>query len=270
MAEFAAKVGIIAHMVRAQVRGQLQYRVSFVMELIGSMMTNALDVATVFVLFSVGGGLGGFGGPNVLLMASLSAVAFSGSDLVVSNVDRLREYVRTGMFDSLLLRPLSSLAQLMAITFALRRVGRFAQAAVLYVIALFVADIDWTVGRVLLAVVAPFTGVVFFSSLFVAGATVAFWWVESGEVANAFTYGGRDFTSYPITMYGGWFRDLFALGLGFGFVAYYPVLALVGLPDPLGVPVWLHWCSPLVAFLAAGLAALFWRVGVRHYRSTGS
>jgi ABC-2 type transport system permease protein len=63
---------------------------------------------------------------------------------------------------------------------------------------------------------------------------------------------------------------VFAYGLGFAFVSYLPALALLGRPDPLGVPGWLRWCSPLVALLAAGLAALFWRTGVRHYRSTGS
>ncbi len=265
-----ADPGVYARVVAAQVRSQTQYRASFALELLGSMVINALDVATVFVLFSVTGGLGGFGGPEVLLVAALSASAFALADLAAGNAADLREYVRTGRFDTLLLRPLSSLAQLLAVNFATRRVGRAAQGTALYVVALLVADVDWDLGRVLFAVVAPLAGALFFASLFVAGATVAFWWVESGEVANAFTYGGRDFTAYPVTVYGGWFRDLFALALGFAFVAYLPALALLGRPDPLGVPDWLRWFSPAVAFLAAGLAALFWRTGVRHYRSTGS
>ena len=59
-------------------------------------------------------------------------------------------------------------------------------------------------------------------------------------------------------------------GLGFGFVAYLPALALLGRPDPLGTPAWLHWCSPVTALLAASVAGLLWRTGIRHYRSTGS
>ncbi|WP_026421569.1 ABC transporter permease [Actinokineospora inagensis] len=262
--------GVYARIVRAQVRSQVQYRASFLLEVFGSMATNALDIASVFVLFSVAGGLGGFSGTEVMLMAALSAGAFATADMVVGNVDKLREYVRSGLFDSLLLRPLSSLAQLAALTFALRRSGRALQGMVFYVVALCVADIHWTVGRVLCAVFAPISGTVFFISLFVAGASVAFWWIESGEIANAFTYGGRDFTAYPNNMYGGWFRDFFTLGIGFGFVAYFPALALLGKSDPLGLPDWLLWFSPVVAVIAACLASLLWRVGVRHYRSTGS
>lgn len=270
MADPVPARGVHARLVRAQIRAQLQYRASFAIDLVASMLINALDIASVFVLFSVAGGLGGFGGTEVLLMAALSACAFSLADLVAGNADRLREYVRTGLFDTLLLRPLSSLAQLLAVNFALRRVGRVVQGVALYAVALAVADVRWDPAKVLLAVTAPISGAVLFGCLFVAGATVAFWWVESGEVANAFTYGGRDFTSYPTTMFGDWFRDLFALALGFAFVAYLPALALLGRSDPLGLPDWLRWCSPAVSLIAACLAALFWRLGVRHYRSTGS
>jgi ABC-2 type transport system permease protein len=154
--------------------------------------------------------------------------------------------------------------------FAPRRIGRAVQGLVVYLIALVLAPVDWSVGTALLAVAAPLAGAVFFGALFVAGATVAFWWIESGEIAASFTYGGKEFASYPVTVFGGFFRRVFAYGLGFAFVSYLPALALLGRPDPLGVPGWLHWCSPLTALLAAGLAALFWRTGVRHYRSTGS
>ncbi|SDC45551.1 ABC transporter permease [Actinokineospora iranica] len=264
------KARVYAHLVRAQVRSQTQYRASFALDVVGSMAVFAIDIGTVFVLFSVSGSLGGFGGTEVLLIAALAGVSFALADLVVGNADRLREYVRTGLFDSLLLRPLSSLAQLLAVNFALRRIGRVVQGFLLYLVALFVADIGWDPARLLLAATAPLVGAVFFGSLFVMGATVAFWWVESGEIANGFTYGGRDFACYPSTMYGEWFRKLFALAFGFGFISYLPALALLGRSDPLGVPDWLRWCSPAAAAIAAGLAALFWRTGVRHYRSTGS
>jgi ABC-2 type transport system permease protein len=254
----------------AQVRSQTQYRASFTMDLVGSTVLTVLDVASVFVLFSVSHDLGGFGTREVLLMVAISALAFPLADLLVGNAERLRHYVRTGLFDAVLVRPLSALGQLLAMDFAPRRIGRVLFGVALYVIALFVAPVAWSPWTALLVLLAPVAGTVFFGALFVAGATVAFWWIESGEIANAFTYGGRDFTSYPMTVYGGLFRHVFAFGLGFAFVAYLPALALLDRSDPLGVPDWLRWCSPLTALAAAGLAALLWRTGVRHYRSTGS
>ncbi|GAB3464334.1 ABC transporter permease [Actinophytocola sediminis] len=254
----------------AQVRSQTQYRLSFAVELVFSTLMTALDVVTVFVIFSVNDRLGGFGGTEVLLIVGISACAFPMADLVVGNVERLRLYVRTGLLDAVLVRPLSALGQLVAMDFSPRRVGRVVQGLVVYVIAVVVAPVAWSPLAVVWVVLAPAAAAVFFGALFVACATVAFWWIESGEIANAFTYGGRDFTSYPMTVFDGLFRRVFAYGLGFAFVAYLPALALLGQSDPLGLPDWLRWCSPIVAMFAAGLAALFWRTGIRHYRSTGS
>jgi viologen exporter family transport system permease protein len=254
----------------AQVRSQTQYRTSFAMDVFNSGVLSLVDLSIVLVMFSVRGELGGFGGREVLLMVGISTLGFSLADFAVGSVERLRLYMRSGLFDAVLVRPLSSLAQLVAMDFAPRRVGRVVQGLVVYVLSLVLAPVHWWAGSAVFAVLAPVAGAVFFGSMFVAGATVAFWWIESGEIAASFTYGGREFTSYPATVFGGFFRRLFAYGLGFAFAAYLPALALLGLPDPLGVPGWLHWCSPLVAMIAAGLAALFWRTGVRHYRSTGS
>ena len=94
--------------------------------------------------------------------------------------------------------------------------------------------------------------------------------IDSGELGSAFTYGGRDFASYPVPVYSGWFRAVFAYARGFGFVAYQPALALLGRADPLGLPAWAGFISPVVALVAAGAAAVVWRAGIRHYRSTGS
>jgi ABC-2 type transport system permease protein len=257
-------------LLRAQVRAQTSYRASFAVDLVSSVWSTIFDVVTVLVLFRVTTRLGGFEVREALVMVGLSACAFATADLAVGNVERLREYVRIGLFDTLLVRPLRALPQLLLADVPLRRLGRIAIGTGVLVVALALAPIEWTPARLGLAVLAPVAGTVFFGAIFVAGATVAFWWVESGEVANSLTYGGRDLSTYPMTVYGGVFRRVFGYGLGFAFVAYYPALALLGRRDPLGLPAWVGWASPAVAVLAAGGAALLWRTGVRHYRSTGS
>jgi ABC-2 type transport system permease protein len=259
-----------AHLVRATIRAQLQYRLSFAVDLVGTSLAVTIDLLAVLVFFRVARSLAGFPLRQAFLMASLAAFGFALADLVAGKVDRLRFNIRTGRLDAMLVRPLGVLPQLLAEDFGLRQVGRVVQAGAAYVIALGYAHLAWNPARAFLVAVAPLAGAVFFGALFVAGGTVAFWWIESGEFANGFTYGGRDFTAYPLTVYSGLFRRLFGYSLGFAFVAYYPGLALLGRPDPLHGPAWLGWCSPVVAGLAALAATAIWRFGVRHYRSTGS
>jgi len=261
-----------AHVVllRAQARSQASYRTSFVIDLAGNIGATLFDVVTVFVLFGVTRALGGFELREAMVIVGLSACSFATADLMFGSVSRIQQYVRTGLLDAVLVRPLGALPQLLMMELPLRKVSRSLFGLAVLVTALVAADVDWTPARAVLVVVAPLAGVAFFAAIFVAGATVAFWWIDSGEISSSFTYGGKDFTRYPVTVYSGWFRSLFAYGLGFAFVAYYPALALLGRADPLGLPTWVGWVAPGVAGIAVAGAAVAWRVGIRHYRSTGS
>ena len=253
-----------------QWRSVASYRTSFVVDLLTNLGATVVDVATVLVLFGAAGSVAGFTLTEGLLIVSLSSCGFAIADFAVGNIERLQTYVRSGTMDAVLVRPLGALPQLVLMDLPLRKALRVLVGVGVLVAALRLNDIDWTPARVALAVLTPLAGALFFGAIFVATASLAFWWVESGQVGSAFTYGGRDFTAYPLPVFEGWFRALFAYGMGFGFVAYQPALTLLGRPDPLGLPAVAGFLSPLVALIATGAAAVVWRAGIRHYRSTGS
>jgi ABC-2 type transport system permease protein len=259
-----------AAMIGGKVRSVASYRASFTFEVISNLVSTVLDLLTVFVLFRVAASVGGFTLSEAVLIAGLAMSGFVLCDAVVGNIDDLKKYVRSGTLDTILLRPLGVLPQLIFMDLPIRKVLRVAFGLTVYSVALRVNHVDWTPGRIVLAICAPIGGAFFFGAIFVLSASLAFWWVDSGEIGNGFTYGGRDFTSYPTSVYQGWFRDLFAYALGFAFVGYQPALVLLGRPDPLHLPDWAGYAAPLVCLPATLVAAFVWRSGVRHYRSTGS
>ncbi len=259
-----------AALIGGQFRSVVSYRASFVVELVTNVGAAVLDVLTVIVLFGSARAIADFTLAEALLIVSLAGSGFALADLVVGNIDHLKTYVRTGMMDAVLVRPLGALGQLVCMDLPLRKSVRVLLNVVVLVVALRLNEIDWTPARVAVVLLTPPAGAVFFGSIFVLSASLAFWWVDSGEVGSAFTYGGRDFASYPVPVYAGWFRSVFAYALGFGFVAYQPALVLLGRTDPLGLPTWTGHLTPAVALLAASVAAVVWRAGIRHYRSTGS
>ncbi len=259
-----------AALIGGQFRSVVSYRASFVVELFTNVGAAALDVLTVIVLFGSTRAVAGFTLTEALLIVSLAGSGFALADLTVGNIDRLKTYVRAGTMDAVLVRPLGALGQLVCMDLPLRKGVRMLLNVAVLVVAVRLNDVDWTPARVAVVVLSPLAGAVFFSSIFVLSASLAFWWVDSGEIGSAFTYGGRDFASYPVPVYAGWFRSVFAYALGFGFVAYQPALVLLGRPDPLGLPGWAGYLSPVVAPVAAAAAAAVWRAGIRHYRSTGS
>ena len=75
---------------------------------------------------------------------------------------------------------------------------------------------------------------------------------------------------YPLVIYGKWFRRFFTFIVPLATVCYFPVVAILDRPDPLGTPLWFQCATPIAGFLFLGLTLALWQVGVRRYTSTGS
>jgi ABC-2 type transport system permease protein len=266
----AERSRIYLRIIASRIRGQLTYRASFTLDVIAQFIGQSTELVAILVLFTQVSALGGFSAQEVLLIYGLAATAFGLADLLVGQVEELPNFIRTGEFDVMLLRPLGTLAQLLSADIALKRLGRVASGLLVLGWSLATLDLPWTPARVLLAVTTPIIGAVILSAIWVAANSVSFWIVDGREMANSFTYGSNFSTAYPITIYGPWLRLALCYAVPAAFVAYFPALGLLGRPDPLGLPAALQWSSPLVAVIAVTVAGLIWRSGVRHYQGTGS
>lgn len=252
------------------VRSTMAYRVSFLMTALGNFTGTALDFVTILLMFSRVTVLGGFTLPEVAFLYGTTSTAFGLADLVMGSMDRLGRRVRDGTLDALLLRPAPVLAQVAADRFALRRLGRITQGLLVLGWSLTRVDVDWTPAKVLLLPVMLLSGAVIFGSVFVAGGAFQFRAGDASEVQNSVTYGGNTMLQYPPTV----FAHELVRGVTFvvplAFVNWLPALDILGEPDPLGLPRWVDFTSPLVALLCCALAGAAWRAGLRSYRSTGS
>ncbi|WP_030206026.1 ABC transporter permease [Streptomyces sp. NRRL S-87] len=252
------------------VRSTMAYRASFALAATGSAVLNALDFVAISIMFRHVDGLGGFSLPEVALLYGTSSVSLGLADLLLGNSERVGARIRDGSLDTMLVRPVPVFAQLAADRFALRRVGRISQGLGVLVWALTAVDVAWTPGRVLLVPVMVVAGAAIFAAVFVAGAAFQFVAGDAAEVQNSFTYGGTTMLQYPPGVFA---REL-VRGVTFvvplAFVNWVPALHVLGRPDPVGLPGWAAYASPVVAVVALVPASLAWRAGVRAYRSTGS
>ena len=148
--------------------------------------------------------------------------------------------------------------------------GRFVQGLIVLSYAEFYAHVPWTLPRLILMLGAIAGGVCAFLGLIVLQATSTFWTTETLEVWNAFTYGGLTMSQYPLAIYRPWFREFFLFVVPLGCVNYLPGIAILGRVDPLGYPAIVQWLAPLAGPLFLAICLAVWRLGVRHYCSTGS
>jgi ABC-2 type transport system permease protein len=266
----AEGLALYLRLVRAQVRAQLQYRLSFALEVTGTFCITFLDFLCVLIIFDNVPALDGWTLHEVAFLYACTCISFAFVDLAIGHLDLFPRMIREGTFDVVLVRPRGTLLQVISSDFAPRRIGRVLQGFVVLGYALSGLDVDWTAGRVLMVVVMLVSGALIFSAVWIAGATIAFWTVDGGEFTNVFTYGGNYLTQYPIGIYGEWVRRLLAFVIPMAFVCYFPSLYILDKDDTLGFPDALQFVSPFVAVAAALVAAAIWTHAVRRYRSVGS
>ena len=109
-----------------------------------------------------------------------------------------------------------------------------------------------------------------FSAITIFTGTISFWTVKSEEIVSLLTnnnYGLKNYTDYPITIYGKGVQGILSFVIPYALTGYYPVAYILGKDVP--YPSLSH-ISPLVAVIAATISYIFWNYGLRHYGSAGS
>lgn len=265
-------LALYRRLLSVQVRSQMQYRVSFVLELVATIVNMSLIFLSVALVLQRFGGLGGWSVGEVAFLWGMVEMAFGTMDLLFGGFDpaTFGRKVRLGTFDQILLRPVSIITQVLGSEFLLRRLGRIAQGMVIFGVALALIDMEWTVGKVLYWPLVIGGLIAYFGALFIIGSTFTFWTVESIEAFNILTYGGTELMAYPMHIYASWLRRTFTYAVPAIFLNYYPALYFLDKPDPFGLPGFARFLSPLIgaAFFSAALA--FWQFGIKHYQSTGN
>ena len=257
--------------VRASLRSQMQYPGSFLLTSFGAFAATGVDFIAVWALFARFRQIAGWHFGEVALFYAVIGVSFALADGLARGFDVFGEqFVKTGDFDRVLVRPRSTVLQLLGYEFRATRIGRLAQAVIVGAVAVRLTSITWTwqVWGTLIFAVAG--GMALFSGILVLQATLAFWTVESLEIANTLTYGGVEAAQYPLDIYARWFRHFLTFVVPLGCVSYFPVAAVLGRAERTGVSPELLKLTPVLGFVFLGLALWIWRFGVTHYTSTGS
>lgn len=261
---------LYAHYTWISLRGQMEYRASFLFQAAGLFLITSMEFLAIVMLFHRFHHIGTWTLHEVALLYGMISVSLAMADATATGFDQFHMLIRRGDFDRVLLRPRSTGLQLASQALSMRQAGRIAQGLVVLVWAVIVLDVEWTSAKAALLAAAIIAGAAIFYGIFIIQATLTFWTIQGLEIVNAASYGGGELGRYPMFIYRPPLRWIFTVFIPLACTTYYPALAILDRADILGAPVWVQWCAPLAGpvFLAATLAA--WRYGVRHYQSTGS
>jgi ABC-2 type transport system permease protein len=253
--------------VRMNLKAALEYPLTAWLLGIGQFLTAFFWFISLYLLFQRFGSIAGWSFTEVALCFAVTNIAFSVSECIARGFDRFSGMVVRGDIDRILLRPRSTVVQILGSGFEITRIGKFIQGIAVLFLVIPQMEIVWSADKIITLVCMIFGGSAVFTGIFILGASVCFFTVEGLEFINIFTDGGRELASYPLPVYGKWVQRFFTFVIPFGCVNYLPLMYLTG--RAVQYPV-LYMLAPLAGILFILPCLLVWHLGVRHYESTGS
>jgi ABC-2 type transport system permease protein len=245
---------------------RIGYRGDFFISLTASFAATVFGLFFVVVLFQKVPQLAGWRFEEVLFLYGFSLIPYGIFNVISTNLyDFGNTYIIEGKFDRILLRPISSLFQILFETFRIESLQEVATGIFCMAWASLRLHTVWTPLKIgMFLFFAACAGVIYIS-VFLILTTVSFWFEDRigvhPPVWNVIAFG-----RYPLSIYSSIVQFFLCWIIPFGLASFYPSVRMLGRTvSPEYAPL-----VPVVALVFLTIAISLWNVGTRRYSSTGS
>ena len=255
---------LYVHYFKIQFRSAMEYKTSFILTCIGQFLVSFNVFLGVFFMFKRFHGVNGYTYSEVMLCFGITLLEFSLAESVARGFDTFPSMISDGVFDRIMVRPRNEILQILGQKIEFTRIGRILQAVIMFSYGIAKSEVQWSVVKVLTVIFMLLGGAALFCGIFLIYASICFFTLEGLEVMNILTDGAREYGKYPVNIYGRKVLFICTFFVPYALVQYYSLLFL------LDRGMWWYALLPAGGFLFLIPCYGLWRLGMHHYKSTGS
>lgn len=245
---------------------QMGYRGDLVVSIITAFAATIFGLLFVIILFQRAPKLAGWNFEEELFLYGFSLVPYGVFNIVASNLYNFgNDYIIEGKFDRILLRPISSLFQILFETFRLEAIQGIATGIFCMWWASSRLHVAWPLGKIAALFFFEVCASLIYVSVFLMLTCVSFWFEDRVGIHPP-VWNVINFGRYPLSIYNGAVQFVLCWIVPFGLASFYPSVRMLGRAvAPEYAPL-----VPVVAAVFVALSISLWNFGTRHYSSTGS
>ena len=245
---------------------RISYRGDFFISLGTSFAATLFSLGFVIVLFQKTSQLAGWKFPEVLFLWGFTQIPYGLFNVISLNLYEFgNNYIIEGKFDRVLLRPVSSLFQVLFENFRIESLQEVFTGSFCMWWATRHLGLVWSPAKFGMLIFFGACAGIIYVSIFLLLSTVSFWFEDRigvhPPVWNVIAFG-----RYPLSIYSGAVQFFLCWIIPFGLASYYPSVRMLGRT---ATPEYLVYV-PIVAIVSLAIAISVWNSGTRHYSSTGS
>ncbi len=247
-------------------KARLEYRADFFSSVFASFLGTLAAFGFLLIVFSRVPAVRGWNFPEMVFLYGFSLIPLGLFNVLSWNLYLFADrYLIEGRFDRVLLRPVSSIFQVLFESFRLESLQETVTGLVAVVWASRRLGTHWGPIDVFLFAAWAVCGAAIYLAIFVSLTATSFW-IEDRVGITPPVFNLVQFGRYPLTIYDGWVRFTLSFVIPFAFASFYPTARFLHHPEFLRE----FWSVPLVAAVCLSAAFGLWNVGVSRYHSTGS
>lgn len=244
----------------------MEYKVDFLIGLSGFVVTQAIGIILIKIIFSNIPKLNGWNYNQVLFIYAFSQIPRGIDHLLSDNLWMLsRRIIVFGEFDKYLLKPINPLFYLLAEKYQTDAYGELIVGFCLicYSLSKLKFQITFSVSISLILITIFATAI--YTSIKLICASLAFWTRNSFNILSV-VYSLSDFAKYPSSIYPKSIRFIITFIIPFSFTAYFPVSSIFRMKNIL-ITV---GGTAVVTIILGVIAYRVWLKGISVYESSGT
>lgn len=249
-----------------ELKRMMEYKGDFLVGIAGFLLNQFFSLMFLWIIFSQIPSLMGWSLQEIIFIYGFSLLPKGIDHLFFDNLWSIGYFtVRKGDFDKYLTRPINPYIHVLLEKFQIDALGELIMGIALVAFILPQLVIEWSVAKILLALVAVIFATFIYVGVKTITCSIAFWTKTSGAVTNMF-YMVNDFAKYPVDIYNAFVRNIITYVIPFGFTAFFPANYILTEENPL-----FNVGGTIVAsavLMTIGL--IVWNKGLTAYESAGS
>ncbi len=247
-------------------KARLEYRADFFSSVAASFLGTAASFGFLLIVFSRVPAVKGWSFEEMVFLYGFSLIPLGLFNVLSWNLYQFADrYLIEGRFDRVLLRPVSSVFQVLFEAFRLESLQETATGLFAVIWASRRLGLSFGPLDVALFTLWALCGAAIYLAIFI-GLTATSFWIEDRIGISPPVFNLMQFGRYPLTIYDAWVRFALSFVIPFAFASFYPTARFLSHPEFLRE----FWAVPAVAAIAVSLALSLWKNGVARYHSTGS
>lgn len=245
----------------------MEYRLDFLVELLSSAAMLATKVLTVKFLFDTFPSMRGWNSYEVFFIFGFAQIPLAMFSAFAMNFYQFSDkYLVQGELDRLLMRPLSSLFQLIMEGIAFDFLAELAMGIAIVAYCWVHVGPPLTVGVLLRFILCIAGAWMLLTGVFLSLISLSFWSQDRLSILPP-VYNLMNFAQYPITIYNWFVRLLLTWVVPFAFASFYPAAGFLLKGEEFRR---YSLFAPLAGLIVLGIGIRLWRRGMRQYSGAGS